>query len=401
MRGLTEGYLRFELNSGDAFVEEKAISLLKRADAAIFDCDGVLIDIRGSYHRAISKTVAYILERLTGCPFHDNIITDDVIFSFKKTGGFNNDWDLSYAVLMFILCNLPLKFRERLKGCLVREIWRNDPFERLNSVRYTVKKKFGSEKIDLKDAVNSLIASLKDFARKLDETGIASVDKFFRGSDDSVRDFYNSLKKFISYPSNVGEGIVNTVFEEFFCGSELFKEEFGIEPRFYEGTGLIENGYVIIKPETFKRLRFVFGNPKFGIASGSMSKSAEYNLGEITKWFKSEAVVFFEDIKEAEIKTFRKTGVKVNLLKPDPFSLFEAARGLEPFNSALYIGDSMEDLLMVEKARSKDPRFFFVGVYLHSGFEDVVLSDFLKAGADIILPSVNELPFILEEIRRG
>jgi hypothetical protein len=60
----------------------------------------------------------------------------------------------------------------------------------------------------------------------------------------------------------------------------------------------------------------------------------------------------------------------------------------------------MEDAMMAWKARSLDGRFLFAGVYGYSGLEDVVLSGFLKSGCDIVVPSVNELPVVLEIIKR-
>jgi len=88
-----QNYARFEFKGDEAYVKKGSINLLRDVDAAIFDCDGVLIDIRDSYDRAISETVAYILKWFTGYPFPRDMITEEIIFLFRKSGGFNNDWD--------------------------------------------------------------------------------------------------------------------------------------------------------------------------------------------------------------------------------------------------------------------------------------------------------------------
>jgi len=90
----------------------------------------------------------------------------------------------------------------------------------------------------------------------------------------------------------------------------------------------------------------------------------------------------------------------VNLKKPHPFSLLKAAEGFGSFGCALYVGDSMEDGIMVRKARKVDSCFLFAGVYLHTGPREVVLDAFLKSECDLVMPSVNELPIALEEVRR-
>ena len=64
------------------------------ADAVVLDVDGVLVDVADSYRRAIVESV----DRVCG----DTIAKEDVQ-SFKNAGGFNNDWELTYAAALFIL----------------------------------------------------------------------------------------------------------------------------------------------------------------------------------------------------------------------------------------------------------------------------------------------------------
>jgi phosphoglycolate phosphatase-like HAD superfamily hydrolase len=88
----------------------------------------------------------------------------------------------------------------------------------------------------------------------------------------------------------------------------------------------------------------------------------------------------------------------VNLKKPHPFSLFKSSGGLKPFTFAIYVGDSIEDALVVREAKQTDSRFLFVGVYDHSDCKDDILNVFLTSEVDAVIPSVNELPIILEKI---
>jgi HAD superfamily hydrolase (TIGR01548 family) len=63
-------------------------------DAVVVDVDGVLVDVADSYRRAVIESI----ERVYG----DTIDRADVQ-QFKNAGGFNNDWELTYAAALFVL----------------------------------------------------------------------------------------------------------------------------------------------------------------------------------------------------------------------------------------------------------------------------------------------------------
>ncbi len=56
----------------------------------IFDMDGVLVDVSKSYRIAIEKTAEFFLKK--------NIDAED-IQALKNSGGYNNDWDLTAALI--------------------------------------------------------------------------------------------------------------------------------------------------------------------------------------------------------------------------------------------------------------------------------------------------------------
>ncbi|MDZ7745292.1 MAG: TIGR01548 family HAD-type hydrolase [Halobacteriales archaeon] len=64
------------------------------ADAVVLDIDGVLVDVANSYRRAVVDSV----ERV-----YDDTIDRESIQLFKDAGGFNNDWELTYAVALYVL----------------------------------------------------------------------------------------------------------------------------------------------------------------------------------------------------------------------------------------------------------------------------------------------------------
>jgi HAD superfamily phosphatase len=70
--------------------EPKASS--KSANYAIlFDMDGVLVDVTDSYRKAIQETVGF---------FTGKKAQPEEIQKLKEHGGYNNDWDLTEAILL-------------------------------------------------------------------------------------------------------------------------------------------------------------------------------------------------------------------------------------------------------------------------------------------------------------
>jgi len=80
------------------------------------------------------------------------------------------------------------------------------------------------------------------------------------------------------------------------------------------------------------------------------------------------------------------------------FAASTATAGRPPFRFAVYVGDSMEDVMMVKEAAKTDSRFLSAGVYRHSRPKNVIILDFLKSKCDMVLPSVNELPLVLKKM---
>ena len=62
--------------------------------AVVLDVDGVLVDVENSYRRAVIETV----DRL-----YNAEVDREIIQQFKDAGGFNNDWELTDAIALFVL----------------------------------------------------------------------------------------------------------------------------------------------------------------------------------------------------------------------------------------------------------------------------------------------------------
>ncbi|MBM3292131.1 hypothetical protein FJY84_05585 [Candidatus Bathyarchaeota archaeon] len=367
-----------------SYIKKDSIQAIKKISAIIFDCDGVLIDINNSYEKAVSNTVVKILYDLVRLQINPINFENEVNFSFKNTGGFNNDWTLAYAFLMYSVSLAPEVRINELCEASLESLKYDNPCDRY----YYIKNKMNRKAII---SINNIKTNLIDFSQKLDSTGFLSIER------ELYTNKFEPFKKTINFPSPVGKNILSTLFEQVFSGKLLFNANFKQKPCFEtENEGYINNETTIAASTTFEKLLLLFGRDRFGIASGSFEKTAKHILKKQAEWFNHKAEVWMDDV-DAEIE---KSGKK-DLHKPNPYSLLAASEAMEPFKQILYVGDTKADLLMVQKANQVDSRFIFCGVYGDYEKGSTIRESFLQNGSDIVLSNVNDLPEILEFVRGG
>lgn len=388
---MNEEYLRIRVGKDSAYVRKCCLNRLKEADAAIFDCDGVLIDTRDSYRKCIVETVKYFIRELTGIMLPPDELLRETTHLLKKSGGFNNDWDAAYAILLFLFSKMPDEFRDefisltRSKELQQKKMLR----ERFDYVRNSLESKPQSFTIGL----DEIASELKLFAIQADDSGINSIEKEFTNS----KEMFLATKRFLNYPGKVRESLLATVFDEMFYGPNLFEEIHGRKRQFYDGPGYveIEKERILVTCETLEELAKAIEKENFGIVSGRDRLSAKFSLGCVLDKFRREAAIFLMDNNYSD----EKKEEKGKLRKPNPYPLIKASKGLEPFKYSLYVGDSAEDMIMVKRANAIDPRFISVGVYSLSDFKEELISYFFKMNIDVILYSIKELPPLLREIK--
>ena len=81
------------------FISDDISQKIQKFDSIIFDCDGVLVDIRNSYDYAINKTISAIMKELFNDEIGD-IVTSKIHFGLKSVGGFNDEVAVVYAIVM-------------------------------------------------------------------------------------------------------------------------------------------------------------------------------------------------------------------------------------------------------------------------------------------------------------
>lgn len=329
-------------------VKEDSLSRFKDLECAILDCDGTLVNTNNSYNVCIKKTVGFMLERLLGGKQWYNLVSDELILKFRMSGGFNNDTDTSYACILAALAS-------------------------------------GSSDVNLARLFTLKVAS------EARDTGIRSVEEFLEKS--GYAGVVKQAKSELKYPGLVGSSILSTAFDEFFYGKELFVKLHGIQPKFNNSKGFIDDDKVVISHDGAKEISKIF-NGKVAIVSGRSRLATEYSLKTILHHFNIDASVFLEDEEKEAIKN--KLNIRVN--KPEPYALLKAMEALNA-KSAISIGDSAEDIIMSGRAGEKYS-ILFCGVYGTGIDSKAQFKMFVDKDVDAIIENVNLLPTLLKALMK-
>jgi phosphoglycolate phosphatase-like HAD superfamily hydrolase len=343
-----------EIRGTGIYVREGLQSSTFRIDSLAFDCDGVLIDARESYDVTILETTRRLLSECLG--FTPSLREEgrDLIHLLRSTGRFNNDWDSTYALVM--LTALVRGCGQSTEGELVKKL-------------------------------KLCVAGLSDIKEGI---GHEVVDKFLDTRLNKIKNnkIIHRLRRSLGYPGNPPYSKLATLFDELFCGSELFRRVYGERPRYYDGEGYITKDRLLVNQDTLSQLSKVMNN-KLSIFTGRPRILAEYTLGPLLDYFSRESSIFVGDMN-----SIRNKGERLRFSayrKPSGVAFLYMMERLGA-SQLLYVGDSAEDLLSVMEAKKRGRNVLFAGLYSCAANVESQINLFEALNADIILPSVNQLP---------
>ncbi|MDE1866667.1 MAG: HAD family hydrolase [Thaumarchaeota archaeon] len=317
------------------YVDVQKIDKIKNLDGIIFDCDGVLIDVSNSYDLAIKKTVNFVANKIASIN-KSTLVTTEMIDSFKKTGGFNDEVNVAYALILTVVA---------------------------------------SEK-----TTRNFSDLVFDVAKNADQTGIKSVEQYF----DSIKIDLTDIKKKLAYPAKRFESTLSSIFDEIFYGKELYAQLYKKSPKFFSGTGLIENDAILVTESLLDELHKRFGK-KIAIVTGRGILSARYSLKKLFDEFDLKNSRFLEDEPR-------------EMAKPNPQPLILSIKGIGA-SCSVFVGDSMEDLIMACKADESGNPTLFCGIYGTSKDSYAKRDFFEQKGADMVLESISLFPKALNLVR--
>ena len=218
----------------------------------------------------------------------------------------------------------------------------------------------------------------RDFIFKViencDSSGIISAEKYIQ-----TKTQINEVKDKLSYPGTHHENPLYKIFDQIFYGPTLYKKLFKIKSEFNE-PGLIENDSVILTPQLIFNLKEKYKS-KIAIVSGRGKESVRFSLKNLLDEFDLEHSAFLEDEPR-------------EMAKPSPKSLARCINGMN-CNTCLYVGDSMEDLIMAKKVTEDGLKTIFCGIIGTSKNPQKKLEIFEKNGAHLVIESINLLPKVL------
>jgi HAD superfamily phosphatase len=311
---------------------------LDSIDTVIFDVDGVLLDVIGSFREVVSRTVQFYFTGILGFTGSAILIHPLENELFKLAGKFNNDWYLTYAVVLFYL-------------------WKST--------------KLNTSDVDV---IRSSGMTLNEFTDKLKRAGGGleqAEDIIFAELNDEEKT--GILKEYDTDK-------IWYIFQEFYCGKDLAPVMYGIEPRYaILDEGMVRRERLIIRSDLLDRL--VECKKHIGCITGRVWNEAEVvlNLRGILKYFERKYTIT-EDL---------------GIAKPDPAGLVRLSK---EFNTkrGIFIGDTLDDLGTVinYRALGLNPKFIFCAVST-GAHQAQTWEIFRKQGADIIAADVNALLEVL------
>jgi len=358
-RALQAPYLRIPSpRGGDGLaISESSKEALGRVDAVVFDCDGVLIDARRSYDVTIRVVVETMVEELAGVRLRLAGIMPRLIATVRRTGGFNSDWDTSYALTLFSV--VALGQRE------------------------------GGSRAKARGVPEALTEVVTRFGSAPRGRGQEAVDSFLESAFPSLKGSLDRAREHMGYPRTPPEGRMTTVFDELYFGSSLFEKVHGVRASSPRIRGLIELERTLVERRTLQSLERTLGGGRLAMITGRPFVGTERSLGKgIMRYFDKEASMFIGDADidldlRAEYDGYRK---------PSPEALIRARERLSS-ETLLYVGDSAEDLMMVQGARRSGlDGILFAGVYQTSAVRADQASFFEREGSDVVAESVNQIP---------
>ncbi len=327
----------------------------------VFDMDGVIIDVSGSYRETVRQTARLFFKGARSWEdLPDPLFPLSDLAAVKQGGGLNNDWDLTFWVigLLFQLVNEPSEI--------------NDPD---HWSRYH------------KMMAQCDVAKLSRYLKSIKNPITALLNKNDKPKNNIVTSFY---------VGDVGSGnIIKQIFQEIYLGKELFRTTYQRNPEMYHGEGYILREGVLIDGTILDKLS---ENYLLAIATGRPKAEADYPLAhfQLLEYFR-EIYTLDECIKE-EQRILKDSGKKVSLSKPHPFMLDAIAETIGGVvDGYYYVGDMPDDMLAAKRSRTG---FKGIGILLSAPDKENMKKNLVQAGADYIIDDFAELIRLVETRKR-
>ncbi len=250
----------------------------------------------------IRVVVETMVEEITGVKLALTRSAPKLISTIRRTGGFNSDWDTSYALTLFATI--------ALEG-----------------------------KKDATGAIEALTSIVAEFGSAPRGRGQEAVDSFLDEKFPSSEKTLGRTRRYLGYPETPPNGRMTTIFDELYFGDSLFRKMHGVPPSNPRFRGLIELERALVTVKTLETLTRKLGEGRLAVLTGRPFLGTDYSLGRrIMSFFDKKASMFIGDADinpslRPEYDKFRK---------PNPDALIRAKEKLSS-DTILYVGDSADE----------------------------------------------------------
>jgi len=318
----------------------------------VFDMDGVIVDVSGSYREAVRKTARLFLKGIGS----ENALPDPLfsladLAGVKQAGGLNNDWELTYHVLSLLMTRI------------------ETPSKSPHLDAWTC-----HENLMPRCDAKVLSAYLKSTP-----TPLADLGKQYAAKKNTWIEHLST--------GDVGKGnIIKQIFQELYLGGELFRQTYGFDPMIHDREGLIDREALLIPASTIKRLAETH---RLALATGRPRSEAEHALNRFDLQTYFKIAYTLDECLAEEKRIYQKSGDVLHLSKPHPFMLDAAAEhSSEKFGDLFYIGDMPDDMLA---ATNSAYEYTGVGILHSSPHNRSLKKALIQAGAVVIIRDADEL----------
>ncbi|MEM4718685.1 MAG: HAD-IA family hydrolase [Nitrososphaerota archaeon] len=351
--------MRYIIVDGGVLALEEKLNSLREVDAIIFDCDGTLVDVSSSFTLVGKLITAIYLDQLFGIDCAVGSDYDEAFQLLKMLGGFNNVRNIVSVILQAVFVELGCP--DPLRGDL-------EPIE-LHHYMGQISHGWSSSK-PLGNALRWLISSTaKHLGEYVTPEDVEALLERRACSPQKLREFRRLIGPIFPY----GSGAMTTLFSELYLGYEGIKRKYGVDPRYYDGPGILYNERLMVELEVLEALKR-FAPNGLAILSGKGRWEAEKILSPVLHHFNSDAILFTGDDKR-------------EVDKPNPTGLLECCRKLGA-KRVLYVGDGGEDYFLVLRARERGIEAHLAAVLTNK----YSYAFFTRCLADAIIENANFLP---------
>lgn len=314
------------------WVRNEQAAVLEQVDSLILDIDGVIMDVTNSFRLAISQTVQHYFNRVLDFKGDDILLSPSETQAFKLAGGFNNDWDLTSAAVLFYLTKSETLATDHLE--VIRG--HGQPIEEFTMA---IRRAGGG----IEGAREVMLTTLTREQRK-------------------------------NVESRWDRPTIEKIFQEMYGGVDFCKKLYGFEPGYNRRKGLLNEERVMINPEILKPFL-----PKVGILTGRTKNEMKIALERSGLKDMIDPGLIISD-----------GGASPSKRKPHPENLIKLGSKIAG-QVTVYIGDVLDDLIIVNNANmNRESTSVFMSCLVVSPLRRGEVEFYMLEGADMISLDVND-----------